>query len=392
MKTRVQTNCILKQELVCSARSTKASKHKLIQQGFSLIEIAVVLAVAAVIGLALWKLLPALRSSTNEDTPQAQMLGAQQALEGFILRQNRLPCPASAGAGIEDCSGASAGQFPYKTVGLSSATTIRYGVYRNPNAVTITADADLAAAKLRYSPPVPPVPVIAVAPISGLDFCVGLKNAIATPAAGTVSAGGVAVAYALVHPGADGVISASNSTTNFAIGAGARDINYDDRVLTAGLSELFGRANCPERLGMANGAARAAYAAYDIDRSAEFHERFRQFDVRVQTQLLAVAELNKLIAIADAAITVMATALGAAGAADTKGATLVLSVIALPLAVAQSAYGLAQAIIAVTEAQTALAESRANLVAATAFRVGTNLLYLNARAQASAARTKGLLI
>jgi prepilin-type N-terminal cleavage/methylation domain-containing protein len=389
MKQWRQTSCTLMQESV----RVKARKRKINHQGFSLIEIAVVLAVAAVIGLAIWKLLPALTSSTNEDTPQAQVLGAQQALEGFILRQNRLPCPASAATGIEDCTGtAAAGQFPYKTVGLSGATTIRYGVYRNPNAAVVTADADLAAAKLRYSPPVAPTPIIPAAPISGLDFCVGLKNAIATPAAGTVTSAGVAVAYALVHPGLDGVINVANSTTNFATGSSARDINYDDRVLTAGLSELFGRVNCPERLGMADGAARAAYAAYDIDRSAEFHERFRQFDVRVQTQLLAVAELNKLIAIADAAITVMATALGAAGAADTKGATLVLSVIALPLAVAQSAYGLAQAIIAVTEAQTALAESRANLVAATAFRVGTNLLYLNARTQASASRTKGLLI
>ncbi len=384
MKKYGQTRRVL-----CSNRVTLKAHLR----GFSLLEAVVVLAVSAVIGVAIWQLLPAMVGTANEDTSQEQVIGAQQALEGFIVRQHRLPCPASAGTGVEDCaSTASAGQFPYKTVGLSSGANLRYGVYRNPNLVTVTADADLAAAKLRYLPPLPPTPVLAATPMSGLDLCIGLKNAIATPAGGTITSGNAPVAYALVHPGVDGVFSLANNTTSFAIGSGVRDRTYDDRVFSAGLSELFGRINCPERLGAANGAARAAYGAYDIDRKAEFHERFRRFDVRVQTQLLAVAEQNKLIAIADAAITVMATLLGAAGVPDTKGATLVLSVIALPLAVAQSAYGLAQAIIAVTEAQAALAESQANLVLATAFRVDTNLFYLNARTQASVIRTKGLLL
>lgn len=361
--------------------------------GFSLIEVAVVLAVAAVIGLAIWKILPALRGTTSQDSPQAQLLEAQQALEGFVVRQSRLPCPDADNDGFEDCTGtASAGGLPYKTLALTSGSTIRYGAFRNPNTVTLTADADLVTAKLRYSPPVPPVPAPVASPIGGLDFCVALKNAIAVSPSGVVSAGAIPVAYALVHPGENGRFELVNTTTSFAMGSAARDANYDDRVLSAGLSEMFGRVNCPERLGMADGAARASYAAYDIDREAEFHERFRRFDVRVQIQNLAVANMNLLIAIADASITLMETAIGAAAAADTKGVTLVLSVIALPLAVAQSAYDLAQAILAVPEAQTALDESRANLVSATAFRVGTNLLYLNARTQASALRVKGLLI
>ena len=361
--------------------------------GFSLIEVAVVLAIAVVIGLAIWKMLPALRGTTSQDTPQAQLLEAQQALEGFVVRQSRLPCPDLDNDGLEDCASvASAGGLPYKTLGLSAGSTVRYGAFRNPNNVTLTADADLVAAKLRYTPPVPPVPVLAASVAGGLDFCVALKNAIAVSPGGVVTAGAIPVAYALVHPGENGRIEAVNTTTSFAIGAAARDATYDDRVLSAGLSEMFGRVNCPERLGQANGAARASYAAYDIDREAEFHERFRRFDVRVQTQNLAVANLNLLIAIADAAITVMATAIGAAAAADTKGVTLVLSVIALPLAVAQSAYGLAQAILEVPKAQASLNESRANLVSATAFRIATNLLYLNARTQASALRAKGLLL
>ena len=365
--------------------------------GYTLIEIVVVLAVTAAIGLAIWKLLPAMRASTVEEAPQAQLLEAQQALEGFILRQHRLPCADADNDGNEDCgSAAVAGALPYKTLGLSQAvaarSTIRYAAFRNPNATTVGLDADLLAAKARYLPPVPPTPPPTVSAITGLDFCVAVKNGIALAPGGVATSGSVPVAFALVHPGANGLIEAVNNSASFAVGSGARDINYDDHVLTAGLSELFGRFNCPERLGQANGAARAAYAAYDIDREATFHERFRTFDVRVQKQLLAVARLNVVLAAVDAAITAAAAAIAAAAAVDTTGVTLVLSVIAIPLAIAQSAYNLATAIIAVTEAEAALADSEANLVAATAHRTGTALLYLNARNQAVALRAKGIIL
>jgi hypothetical protein len=236
------------------------------------------------------------------------------------------------------------------------------------------------------------VPAPVASAIGGLDFCVALKNAIAVSPAGVVSSGSSPVAYVLAHPGENGVIDAANSTTNFAIGSAPRDSNYDDRVLAAGLSETFGRINCPERLGMANGAARAAYVAYDVDREAEFHERFRRFDVRVQTQNLAVANLGLVIAGVDTAIVLADTAIGTAAAIDTGGISAALSVPALIFGVAETAYGLAQAIQGVIDATAALAESNANLADATAFRVSTNLLYLNARTQAAALRSKGLII
>ncbi len=371
-----------------------SSTHPVRQNlGFSLIEIAVVLAVSAVIGLAIWKLLPALRGAASENTPRAQLLDAQQALEGFVLLQHRLPCPDANGDGLEDCGGtAAAGSLPFRTLALSQGATIRYGAFRNANAALPTIDADLVVARLRFSPPVPPVPAPSPGVIGGLDFCVALKNAIAVSPAGVVAAGAIPVAFALVHPGENGQIETANTTTSFAIGSAPKQAGYDDQVLTAGLSEMFGRINCPERLGTANGAARAAYAAYDIDRMAAFHERFRKFDIRVQEQNLAVTELNLLIAAADTAAVTADTAIALAAAVDTELTSLLLSVPALLFAVAETIYGLVESTQAVIDAKASLAESRDNFAAAQTFTLRTNLLYVNARAHAQVLRVKGLVI
>jgi prepilin-type N-terminal cleavage/methylation domain-containing protein len=154
-------------------------------RGFTLLELAVVLLISAVIGLALWKLLPAMRGSANADTPRMTLRAAQDALDGFVLREHRLPCPAamptaaSASNGIEDCSASrQVGSLPYATLGLAASdlfltgTTLRYGVYRNA-AATSALDADLALAKPRFDPL---TPVSVRGATNGLDFCVGFTT------------------------------------------------------------------------------------------------------------------------------------------------------------------------------------------------------------------------
>ena len=387
-RCNVRTTTVMPKKLpLVQTQALKRWSH-----GFSLIEVAVVLAVTAVIGLAIWKLLPAVRGATTEDSPQQQILDAQQALEGFVLLKHRLPCPDTNDDGEEDCGGvSSAGALPYKTLALAKNMGIRYGAFRNAS-VTLTSDADLVVTKVRYAPPVPPTPAATAFVASGLDFCIGLKNAIAISPAGVVTSGAVPVAYALVHPGADKQIDVVNSTTSFATGNAPRSASYDDRVLTSGLSEMFGRLNCPERLGQANGAARAVYAAYDIDREAEFHQRFRNFDVRVQKQLLEMAKVNLAIAITDGVIAGAATVIAIAAAFDTTGLSLVLSAVAIPLAVAEAAFNIVSATMGLADAEQAVTDAEANYVAATAFRTGTAALYSNARAEARANRLKGLLI
>jgi prepilin-type N-terminal cleavage/methylation domain-containing protein len=291
---------------------------KPINTGFSLIELTVVLAIAAVIGLAIWKLLPLMRGTANVDTPRIALQEAQTAIEGFILRENRLPCPASSPNGVEDCTGnVQVGTLPYSTLGLSAGVALRYGVYRNA-AAFVKNDADLAQAKQRY---LPTSPINIIGAINGLDFCVGLKNAIASPNVLAASAGGVSIAYGLAHAGANGNFEGANADVNpsFELTSNAQTSDYDDKVIIAGHSELFGRLNCPQRLGNANGAARSLYAAFDNNLNAALYAEYREFVVQVREKNLLFAISTLAIASADFAIAGAGAATSIALAAATVG-------------------------------------------------------------------------
>lgn len=359
-------------------------------RGFSLIELAVVLAISATIGLALWRLLPAMRNTTVDDSPQAALVAAQQALEGYVLRTNRLPRPdSSAGStGFEDASGvAQVGMLPYRTLGMASDPRLRYGVYRSSQA-TVTLDADLAVSLDRY---VPTLPVPSGVPANGLDFCVALKNGISNPSALTAGAQSIPVAYALAHRGANGSFDGLNSTaTRFELAAANRSNSYDDRVLTSGLAELFGRLNCHTRLSAAEGAARDAFATFDIERSAVLYQDFRAFAVRARTNARDFAIANEVIATVDLAdivaggVTAIAIAAQTAGigAGVVAGAVIPAGFAAIALAAATAA--LVLAIIALEKANTQKA-------AADVFRNDANTLYVAALARARSFKSKGLL-
>ncbi|WP_163143903.1 type II secretion system protein, partial [Arhodomonas sp. KWT] len=67
-------------------------------RGFSLIELAVVLVVLGTIAVAAWRLVPlALEAGTGGDRAASRLAGLQSAVEGFVLRRHRLPCPDSDG-------------------------------------------------------------------------------------------------------------------------------------------------------------------------------------------------------------------------------------------------------------------------------------------------------
>lgn len=287
--------------------------------GFSLIELTVVLAIAAVIGLAIWKLLPLISGTANVDNPRLVLQEAQTALEGFVLRENRLPCPATAGSnGVEDCTGnVQVGTLPYSTLGLASGTQLRYGVYRN-GAVVVKNDADLAQAKQRF---LPTSPINIIGAINGLDFCAGLKNAIASPNVVAASANGVSIAYGLAHAGVNSNFEGANADANpiFELASTAHTSNYDDRVIIAGHSELFGRLNCPQRLSNANGAARSLYAAFDNNLNAALYAEYRTFVVNVREKNLGFAISTAAIAAADLVIALAGAATSLALAAATVG-------------------------------------------------------------------------
>lgn len=344
------------------------------QGGFSLLEIVVVLMIAGIMGLAVWKFMAVLRPVAQGDPVERSLLEAQQALEGFAQSRYRLPCPATVPGGAEvACVGATAGWFPAATLGISLTEPLRY-VVSTP--VTVAAE--------RYSPTLPPTG--SSAQVNGLDLCIALNQAAGA------SAGGVATAFALAHAGANGVFEGGNTGagTNFDLPGQAQTVNNDDRVLASGAGEMFARLGCATRLGDVNGAARAAFAAYDMDRMAIMYARFRVFAVKVNETNLVVAEAGVALAALGLAVAIGTEATGIAFAAETGGVAAPQVVIAA-LAIVNATAGVALAAIALSDSQASVIEANAQSVDAAAFRLLTQQRALDTLATAQAQDLKGLL-
>ena len=254
-------------------------------RGFSLIELAVVLVVIGASGMVFWQFLPRLKGLPVIAKLTAPTLSrAEDALNGFILANSRLPCPDTTGTGAEDCSVSAGappptmGWLPHRTLGISLSERVRYGVYRAPAVApaSVTTDGDLAALQDRHTPLLPPG--VTSTQSNGLDFCAALRNLAATPGtvlSTSVSLNGlqtVPIAYGMAVAGAtdadgDGSLfdGLNLAAGQFAASSTAHSSTYDDQSTTVGITELFTRLGCASRLAEANSAARAAYAAYDID-------------------------------------------------------------------------------------------------------------------------------
>ena len=102
------------------------------KNGFSLVELAVVLIVVSLLLVGLLGPLTAQQEQKNIMDARRQMDEAREAIFGFLVSNGRLPCPANptlasanAAAGIErvgGCAGAnSIGVLPWRTLGLREA-------------------------------------------------------------------------------------------------------------------------------------------------------------------------------------------------------------------------------------------------------------------------------
>lgn len=375
--------------------------------GFSLVELALTLAIVGALGLLLWQLAPRLKSLPAIARLTAPTLvNAEDSLNGFILANSRLPCPDTtpAGGGPEDCSaGATVGWLPVRTLGLSLSERVRYGVYRAPS-----LDADLAALPNRHQPLLP-APLNAAEPVylNGLDFCVGLRNLTGT-AGGTVLTAGlqqVPIAYGLAVAGAgdaDNVTDAGGNRSpfdglntqagRFALAGTAHGASYDDDTRAVGGAELFTRLGCATRLASANAAARAAYAAYDLDQVAAMYASFRVFQVTVSDLNKSMADTGVVFATADLAIAIagmsnVVALLGQPGSAIPAAAAAILSAAAIGLAI----YSLTEAINGVQPAIDDLATANSQNTAAQNFNGKTLSDLGDAAARVGALDAKGLL-
>lgn len=285
-------------------------------KGFSLVELAVSLAVVGVAGVLVWRLVPAARSVSGGAPIVQQLSTVQTAVEGFALTRSRLPCPAVGDDGNENCSAGGRGFVPWRALGIDRALgAMRYGVYRAPAN-------DLAVLSDTLHPTLPPSPIIPLATynpattLNGLDLCLNLRRAAATPAG--LTAGSVPVAYVVAHPGANGRFEGLN-TVGFDLPGRAAADTYDDKMVASGLTELSARLNCPKRLGEANAAVRSALAAYDLDRDAQMFLDFRKFAHVVRQTDTRFAQANVAQATLDLTIATATTASAISIAANSAG-------------------------------------------------------------------------
>ncbi|MCA8435259.1 prepilin-type N-terminal cleavage/methylation domain-containing protein [Burkholderia seminalis] len=118
------------------------TQHQKRAAGFTLLEVAVVLVVIALVMVGGAQLLSGTQVAVQQTTGQASLQQARAALLEFVRLQRRLPCPDTNGSGREgSCqNGELSGTLPYVSLGLTMPTittaspAIRYAVLRGVNA------------------------------------------------------------------------------------------------------------------------------------------------------------------------------------------------------------------------------------------------------------------
>lgn len=166
-------------------------RRNAVRAGFTLVEMAIVLVVAALISWAAFSAYATVSAQQELERGRTEAQQLQAILRAFALRHGRLPCPdaSSTGNGYEslnasnECtSGIQLGWFPYVSVGLENPTAklrARYAVLRAPNA-DLAQDADLAVARERTGDAAGDATYL-----DASDLIAGLNNASLLPVVAT---------------------------------------------------------------------------------------------------------------------------------------------------------------------------------------------------------------
>lgn len=397
--------------------------------GFSLVELSVALAISGVIGLLIMRWIDAGRAPADRAAIAQDFAQAQQSIDAFVLRSHRLPCASDMGSGTENCASATATELPWKTLGLASRfAAMRYGAARANGAGSIdlaalpapaiSPDLNLDFADIPITPSFTIGPVAnSTAPISagtnyavfitaaaarrtvvnGLDWCHGLRQWAGGRMPGGLTIGNatdtVSAAYALAHPGLDGVFAGSNTVAR-AAGVGAapfidlpariQSVDYDDWVLAVGGAELLAKMGCTKRLAEALSSAQAAFAAYDHMRLVQQHWILVDTDVNTASDGVRDAGVGVAMAALGLALGITAEALAITSAVNTEGLTAFQVVIAIGNIVLASAQTVVAAADLVT-AGIAFDDAKAK-------RDATNAYVTTVYQQAQAALDRAILI
>jgi prepilin-type N-terminal cleavage/methylation domain-containing protein len=343
------------------------------QRGWSLVELAVALVIAAVLTMVVVTLLPLGVRVVDYDRQQRELAQAEQALLGHARVHARLPAADSDGDGDAD-AGATAGWLPVEDLGLPPRMRVRYQV-----------QPDLAASPGNLFRPLlaPDYDTTTSNTANGLDLCMRL---LLDQRAGTPLGGlGMPVGYYLAHSGTSGHAQAGDTGWNVAAQRLPGDaVVADVATAAAGPGEFASRLACTDRLARAEGSAQAALAAYSARRMADFYLQFRQFDIKIADLVhdqaesgLAFAGVDLAMAIADEAIAITLTAAG--WPPDGLGIPIGIGehVVALG-SIGFAAYQVDAARKDLQSAQEGIAEAQQVLARATADRDRVQLLYTNA--------------
>lgn len=307
--------------------------------GWSLVELAVVMAVIAVLGVVLWRVLPLAPKLAEGEAAARDLAQAEQALLGYALTHDRLP------AAVMEHGRA---VLPTQALGLPSRIRLRYQVQPTLTASPGDRFAPLLPAALDAGGSTPPS-----TRVNGLDLCMSLKADSDKSLDGMQ---GIPTAFALMHLGPIGHQQAADQP--FAL-PGSADIGAR-QILAVGPGELASRLACPDRVAGAHGAVREAYAAYDLARVAIEYEAFRKFAIQVAEMNKANAKTGEVFAGFDIAwgVVVEAIAILQTAAGWPPDAVAIATGIAShAAAVAQ----LAVAIVNLTNAVNDLAQAEADL-------------------------------
>jgi prepilin-type N-terminal cleavage/methylation domain-containing protein len=207
--------------------------------GFTLIEMAMVMVIAGIVVSIIMTVLPSIIKTGKIKEARAKLSRYDYALQGYAIANYRLPFADSNGDGREDTN-VFIGTLPYLTLGLTSGddvwgNAVKYAVYGrpgNPNNLTDTSDkATLCAA---------------LSAISGFDSNIAYTTTSDT-CAGATAANSANQAYVLASGGPKDLDGSNGffDLCNGSAGAGfnaenkIQALNYDDIVRPFSIMELI---------------------------------------------------------------------------------------------------------------------------------------------------------
>lgn len=400
------------------------------ERGLSFVELAVAMAVIGILGVLVWRWVVSTREPLQRPAMLAQLAEAQAAVEGFVLANSTMPCPASDAQGVQACGDADAVFLPWRTLGLGSQfNQIHYGVNRGGSmdlALNTTTAPKLASPDLyiEFTGLAVPAHQAGLAPsagatsalanatnaigrakntrravFNGLDWCSVLRQYAANPTAtGALSAGNatdsIPVAYVLVHPGENNRFDGNNAAGanpawKFDFPGRPQTHDFDDLSLAVGPSDLSARIGCAARLSEMQAAAQGAYAAYDTARVMQEYWSLRLFDITASESAVQSAETGVAVAAMGLALATAGGVLSIASAANTEGVTaftVAIAAVNLGASIAETVLA-AQAL---TAAEAALEVSRQKRIAADTYAIQVYESFTNALTDAINLDEKGL--